>query len=117
MKKFAFIFGVVLVAAILVAAGFWLGLQKRLMKEAYYTTVLEKSLVNAGINARILRDLDSGQVDRARRLLRTQLDSDIITVWAFGDYSDARSRKLATNVLAGIAAISLSAAVAHRWRV
>ena len=103
MKKFAFIFGIVLMAALLVGAGYWLGFDQRSMTEAYYTTVLEKSLVNAGINARVLQDLDSGQIDRARRLLRTQLDGEITIIWAFGDYSEARSRKLATNVLAGIA--------------
>ena len=91
-------------AALLAGAGYWLSLQKRFMKEAYYTTVLEKSLVNAGINVRVLQDLDSDQIDRARRFLRTQLDGDIAIIWAFGDYSDAQSRKLATNVLAGIAA-------------
>jgi hypothetical protein len=104
MKKFAFILGIVLLAAILVGAGVWIGFAQRFMTEAYSVTALEKSLTDASIKAMILHDLDSGQIDKARSMLRSQLDSDIITIWAFGDYSDARSRKMATNVLARIAA-------------
>jgi len=104
MKKFAFIFGIVLIAAILVGAGFWLGFAQHFMTEAYSVTALDKSLTDASIKAMILHDLDSGQIERARSLLRSQLDGDIITIWAFGDYSDPRSRKMATNVLARIAA-------------
>ena len=65
---------------------------------------MDKALTDASIRARILHHLDSGHVDDARRLLRSRLDSDIITIWAFADYSDARSRKMATNILARIAA-------------
>ena len=104
MKKFAFIFGIVLVAVILVAAGFWLGFAQRFMRDAYSVTALDKTLTDASIRARILHDLDSGQVDGARRLLRSQLDSDITTIWALGDYSDDRRRKMVTNILARIAA-------------
>jgi hypothetical protein len=104
MKKFAFILGIVLMAALLVGAGFWLGFGQRSMTEAYSVTALEKSLTEAGIKAMILHNLDSGQVERARGLLRSQLDADIVAIWALGDYSDPRSRKLATNVLARIAA-------------
>ena len=75
-----------------------------LCAEAYNVTVLDKSLTDASITARILHDLDSGQIDKARSLLRSQLETDIVTIWALGDYSDARSRKLTTNVLARIAA-------------
>ena len=104
MKRFAFIFGIALVAAILVGVGVWIGLAHCLMWEAYNVTVLDKSLTDASITARILHDLDSGQIDKARSLLRSQLEADIVTIWALGDYSDARSRKLTTNVLARIAA-------------
>jgi len=104
MKKLAFILGIVLIAAVLVAAGFWLGFAQRFMRDAYSVTVLDKSLSDASMSAMILHDLDSGQVDRARSLLRSQLDTDIVSIWAFGDYSDARTRKMATNVLARIAA-------------
>lgn len=104
MKRFAFIFGIVVVAAILVAAGVWGGFSLRFMRDAYSITALDKALVDASMRARILHDLDSGRVDDARRMLRVQLDSDITTIWAFGDYSDDRHRKLATNTLARIAA-------------
>jgi len=104
MKKFAFIFGVVLLAAILVVAGYWLGSVHGFMRDAFSVTALDKALTDASIQARILHHLDSGRIDDARRLLRSRLDSDITTIWAFDDYTDARSRKMATNVLAGIAA-------------
>jgi hypothetical protein len=104
MKKFAFIFGVVLLAAILVVVGYWLGSANGFMRDAFSVNALDKALTDASIRARILHDLDSGEVERARRLLRSQLDSDITTIWAFGDVPDDRHRKLATNLLAGIAA-------------
>ena len=104
MKKLGLIFGIVLIAAILVGAGVWLGFTHRFMTEAYSVTALDKSLTDASIKAAILHELDSGQTDKARSLLRSQLEADIVTIWAFGDYSDARSRKMATNVLARIAA-------------
>jgi len=103
MKRFAFIFGIVLIAAILVAAGFLLGFGQRFMTDAYSVTALDKSLTDASTHAMLLHELDSGHIDEARGLLRSELDSDIVTIWAFGDYSDARSRKMATNVLARIA--------------
>ena len=103
MKKFAFIFGVVLIAAILVAAGFGLGYMQRFMVGAYSVTALDKSLSDASIHAMVLHSLDSGHVDDARSLLRSQLESDIVTIWAFGDYSDDRSRKMAINILSRIA--------------
>jgi len=104
MKRFAFVFGIVLIAAILVAAGYWLGFGQRYMVDAYSATALDKSLGNAAIRARILHELESGHIDSARSLLRSELDGDVVTIWAFGDYSDVRSRKMATNILAGIAA-------------
>jgi hypothetical protein len=104
MKKFAFIFGVFLIAAILVAAGYSLGFVQRFMVGAYSATALDKSLIDASIRARILHELDLGHVDAARSLLRSELDGDVVTIWAFGDYTDVRSRKMATNILAGIAA-------------
>ena len=104
MKKFGFILGIVLVAAILVGAGYQLGVVHRFLIDAYSVTALDKSLTDASIKAMILHELDSGHLDEARSLLRSQLDSDIITVWAFDSYADARSQRLATNVMARIAA-------------
>jgi len=104
MKKLGFILGIVLIAGILVVAGVWLGFTHRFMTEAYSVTALDKSLTDASVTAMILHELDSGRIDKARSLLRSQLETDIVTIWAFGDYSDARSRKMVTNVLARIAA-------------
>ena len=110
MKKFAFIFGIVLIAAVLVGAGFWLGLAQHFIKQEYYVTELDKSLVAARLRASVLHDLDSGHIDKARSVLRSQLDSDILTIWAFGGFSDDQSRKRATRILAGIAAFRAESA-------
>ena len=104
MKKLALILGTVLIGAILVVAGFWLGYSQRFLAGAYSVTAMDRALTEAALRARILHDLDRGDVESARRLLRSGLDSEVVTIWAFGDYSDARTRKMATNVLAGIAA-------------
>jgi hypothetical protein len=104
MKKFAFIFGVVVLAAILAGVGYWIGFQQRFMRDAFSSTVLDKTLIDASLREIVLHDLDSGQIDRARSFLRSRLDSDIVAVWAFNDYSDARTAKIATNLLARIAA-------------
>src|SRR5690242_13045647 len=104
MKKFAFIFGIVLIAAALVAAGYWLGFGQRFMTAAYSSTALDKALIDASMNARLLHSMDLGRYDEVRDLLRSRLDSDVVTIWAVGDYTDARSRKMATNILAGVAA-------------
>ncbi|MEK7708027.1 MAG: hypothetical protein AAB380_08545 [Verrucomicrobiota bacterium] len=104
MKKFAFIFGLVLLAAILVAAGFWFGFSQRFMTDAWSSTVVDKSLTDATVKALILHHLDSGKIDDARHLLQTQLDGDILLVDSLLDYSDARSRELAGKIFARIAA-------------
>jgi len=72
--------------------------------DAYSSTALDKALGDAAVRARLLHSMDLGHYDEARGLLRSQLDGDIISIWAFSDYTDARSRKMATNVLAGVAA-------------
>jgi hypothetical protein len=102
MKKFAFVVGIVLTAAALVAAGYWLGFGARFMRDAYSVTVLDKTLTEASFTAVVLHDLDRGHIDDARTFLRTQLDGDIITIYAFNDYSDVRNRKMVTNLLARI---------------
>jgi hypothetical protein len=44
MKRFAFIFGLVLIAAALVSAGWWLGFRERYLTEAYSITTLDKQI-------------------------------------------------------------------------
>ncbi len=104
MKKFAFIVGIVVVGAALVAGGYWLGIVHRFMAEAYSANAMDKALADASWQARTLHYLDAGNVGAARSLLRSRLDSEIMTIWLLGDYSDPRSCKMATNVLAGIMA-------------
>ena len=70
MKKFAFILGLVLVVAALVAAGWWLGFRERYLTEAYAITTLDKQITDASIKAVLLHQIDSGHPDEARKMLR-----------------------------------------------
>ena len=102
MKNFAYIFGLVLIAAALVAVGLWFGFRGRYLTEAYAITTVDKHLTDAGTKATILHQLDSGHIDEARQFLRMQLDGDILMVDSLLDSSDARSRDLASKVFARI---------------
>lgn len=104
MKKFAFILGSVLVAAALVAGGWWLGFRERFLTEAYTITTLDQQITDASIKAMLLHEIDSRHSDDARKMLRLELDGDILTIDSLMDYSDARSRDLASKVFARIAA-------------
>ena len=104
MKKFAFILGLVLIAGALVAAGWWLGFRERYLTEAYDFTTLDNQITDASIKAMLLHQLDSGHPDKARKMLRLELDGDILMIDSLMDYSDARSRDLANKVFARIAA-------------
>jgi hypothetical protein len=107
MKKFAFILGLVLIAAALVAVGWWLGFRERYLTEAYSVTTLDKYLTDAGTKAMLLHEMDVGRPDdvrRVREMLRLELDGDILMVDSLLDSSDARSRDLARKVFARIAA-------------
>jgi hypothetical protein len=104
MKKFASILGLILIAAALVATGWWLGFSHRYFSDAYAITALDKHIGDAGEEAMLLHELDGGHADDARRLLRTQLDGNILVIYSLLDSSDARSRDLATKVFARIAA-------------
>jgi hypothetical protein len=82
MKKFAFIFGILLVGAILVATGYWLGFGQRFVTDAYSVSVVDQSLANASAHAMLLHELDSGHTNSVRNLLRIELDGDILTIWS-----------------------------------
>jgi hypothetical protein len=103
MNKFAFILGLVLIAAVLIASGWWLGFRQRYVTEAYSITALDKHLTDAGFKAMLLHELDTGHPDEASRMLRLELDGDILMVDSLLDSSDARSRDLASKVFARIA--------------
>ncbi len=103
MKKFIFILGLVLIAAALVAAGWWLGYRERFFTDAYAITTLDKQITDASIKSLLLHQIDSGHPEEARKMLRLELDGDILTINTLMDYSDARSRDLASKVFARIA--------------
>ena len=103
MKKFALILGTVLVAAALVAAGWYVGYDRRVLTEAYAIPTIDKHLTEAGVTAMLIHQLDSARTDDARHMLRLQLDGQILAIDALLDTSDARSRELAAKVFARIA--------------
>lgn len=103
MKKFAFILGLLVVANILVAGGWWLGFRQRVLTEAYTITTIDKHLTEASVKALILHQIDSGRLNDARHMLTLQLDGEILTVDSLIDDADVRSRDLAQKVFARIA--------------
>lgn len=103
MKKFGFILGVVLLAAVLVAGGWILGLQQRVLTEAVAIPTVDRHITEAMVKAMLLHQIDSGRIDDARHHLQSQVEGHILTVDALLDYSDARSRELARKVFRRIA--------------
>ena len=97
MKKFGFIIGIVLVAAILVAVGYWLGFGQRFMADAYAIPVVDKHVTEAAKTLVLLEAIDSGRLDDAKHSLRLELDGQILTVDALLDSADDRSRELARD--------------------
>jgi len=103
MKKFVFILGLLVVAAGLVAGGWWLGFRQRVLTEAYTIPTVDKHLTEASVKALILHQLASGRSDDAWHMLQLQLDGEILMVDSLIDDADARSRDLAQKVFARIA--------------
>jgi hypothetical protein len=103
MKKFTFIIGLILIAAALVAAGWWLGGRERYLADAYATSTVDKLLAEASVKALILHQLDAGNTGEARQLLRLELDGEILVLDSLLDSADARNRDLARKVFARMA--------------
>ena len=104
MKKFLFILGILVMAAGLIGAGWYIGIRDRVLTSAYAITTLDKHLTDAAGKAVLIEEIDSGRIADARHSLQLELDSDILTVDALLDSSDARSRDLAGKLFARIAA-------------
>jgi hypothetical protein len=103
MKKFTFIVGIVLVAAVLVAVGWFLGAQTRVLTQMLSVQMLDKSLTDTARTASLIHQLDSGRVDDARHMLQLELAGQILTVDSLLDAGDTRNRDLASKVFARIA--------------
>lgn len=102
-EMFTFIIGLILIAAALMAVGWWLGARERYLTEAYATSTVDKLLAEASVKALILHQLDAGNMGEARQLLRLELDGDILVVDSLLDSSDARNRDFARKVFARMA--------------
>lgn len=103
MKKLGLILGVVILTAGLVVGGWFLGLQQRVLTEAYAIPTVDKHITEAMVKAMLIHQIDSGRIDDARHHLLLQVEGHILTVDALLDYSDARSRELARKVFSRIA--------------
>jgi hypothetical protein len=103
MKKLAFIVGIVLIAAALVTAGWYVGYAQRVFfTEAYAIPTTDKHLTDVAITAMILNQIDSGRLDDARHYLQLRLEGEILSVDSLLDSSDARTHELARKVFVKI---------------
>ena len=103
MRKFGFIVGIVLVAAVLVALGWLLGAQTRVLTQMLSVQMLDKHITDTAVTASLIHQIDSGRVDDARQMLQLQLGGHILAVDSFLDAGDERNRELARKVFARIA--------------
>jgi len=103
MKKLAISLISIVVAAALVAVGWWFGFQQRSLTEAYAVPVVDRHIAETAMTLSLLRQLESGRIADANHMLRLRLDGDILTVDGLMDYTDARTRETARKIFATIA--------------
>ena len=103
MKKLALILISIVAAAALVAVGWWFGFQQRLLTEAFAVPMVDKQITETTMTFSLLRQLDSGEIDDAKHMLRLRLDGNILTVDGLMDYTDARTRETARKIFSHIA--------------
>ena len=103
MKKLAVILISVVAAAALVAVGWWFGFQQRLLTEAFAVPTVDKHITETTMTFSMLRQLDSGEIDDAKHMLKLQLDGNILLIDGLMDYTDERTRETARKVFARIA--------------
>jgi len=103
MKTLAFGIAILMVAAVLVFFGYWLGTQHRMLTELYSIPTVDKALTDASLKAMLIEQIDSGRPNDAREHLELQLGVDILTVDSLLDSSDARTHELAQKLFARIA--------------
>ena len=80
MKKLAVILISIVAVAALVAVGWWFGFQQRLLTEAFAVPTVDKHITEATMTFSMLRQLDSGEIEDAKHMLRLRLDGDILTI-------------------------------------
>ena len=103
MKKLAIILISIVAAAALAAVGWWFGFQQRFLTEAFAVPTVDKHITETTMTFSMLRQLDSGEIEDAKHMLRTRLDGDILTVEGLMDYTDTRTRETARKIFAHIA--------------
>jgi hypothetical protein len=94
--------GTILVAAALVAIGWWFGARQRVLNELFTVTVVDKQITEAVTTSLLLNNIDSGALDDARSTLKLQLDGNILFIDLLLPDCDERTRDLAQKVFARI---------------
>jgi hypothetical protein len=102
MKKFAFIIGIILVAAVLITIGWVFGFQERFYTDSLAITTLDKQLSDAAMKEALIEQIDSGKTNDARYMISIELDGDILIINSLLDYSDTRSEDLAHKIFTRI---------------
>jgi hypothetical protein len=103
MKTLAFSLCVILFSAALFGSGWYLGHSRRAIDETLTMPVIDTRIEEAGIAAKLLHDLDTGNTNEIRWLFQGQMLMALTHVDSLSDMADARSRELARGVAAQIA--------------
>ena len=103
MKKLAVILISLVAAMALVAVGWWFGFQQRLLTEGFAVPTVDKQITETTMTFSMLRQLDSGEIEDTKHMLRLRLDGNILTVDGLMDYTDARTREIARKIFTHIA--------------
>jgi hypothetical protein len=103
MKKIFLILGGITVVAILIGIGWIAGFQSKFFEQAYSINLLDQRLTELSIKELLLHEIQSGKIDDAKDLIRTEQDGDILLVDSLIDSADERSRDLARKVFTRIA--------------
>jgi hypothetical protein len=104
MKRLLFILGIVLMAAVLFAAGVMVGGAMNFMKNMLTVRMMQDDLDGMIETYTILSQLDRGEVDGAKQSLNVQLDGHIISLsQMLPNAPDAESKRIAEKMLQRIA--------------
>jgi hypothetical protein len=104
MKKFAFILGIVIVAGVIFVGGLVLGTQHDFMNTIISSLSLGDDISKASTTLVVLRQLEAGEIDKAKAFLNLQLDGAIIGMDVILPHCpDGDGTRAAQTLLVGIA--------------
>jgi hypothetical protein len=103
MKKILLVIAGMAIAAALVGTGWIFGARERFMTQAYASTVVDKDLAELMMKEMLLNQIEEGKIDDAKRSLRMDVDTAIVTIDAFRDDMDSRSLDMSRKIFSKIA--------------